>query len=431
MLLDVDDASLRTWRTLAETISFERRRELESTPIGVTLGALLVEQVEGITSIPRNAAERVEALALEALTSGARANELAEEISRGGEVAEADAMRLARTSVTGAATALVQARAQYAGSEGYVWETANDASVRPEHKALQGKFIRWDDPPTIGGYTAHAGQFANCFTAGTLAAPRQALSVIRARYSGELVTVRAAGAEFEATPNHPVLTPRGWVAAGLLKVGDELVAMAKDTANSVVQDVHQRQVAFGKIFEASVFAGHGATCAVEHLYGDPVEDHEVDVVSVPEHLAFERYSELFKHVRDQMVPGAYSGVGGRGIMRRCAQVLEPLGSGLSNILAALLWAETLHLQFVGGALITPEPGRSDNRIDRVRVDAGLSRNGWSPKTRFVKVENLSCRNVRSTHVFTLETMVGHYSISAAAIVVKNCRCWPRPVLQVE
>jgi SPP1 gp7 family putative phage head morphogenesis protein len=159
MLLDVDDSSLRTWRTLSEAISFERRREINETPVGATLHALLDEQVKGITSIPLKAAQRVEALALESLTTGTRAKEIAAQIANSGEVAKSDAMRLARTSVTGAATALVQARAQYAGSVAYVWETARDSTVRPSHRAMQGKLVRWDDPPTIDGYTAHAGAY--------------------------------------------------------------------------------------------------------------------------------------------------------------------------------------------------------------------------------------------------------------------------------
>lgn len=162
MLLDIDDATARTWRTLAENISFERRQEISYGMVSGRLRELLAEQVTGITSIPIRAAERVEKLAAEALVSGERAREIKLQIQAQGKVSETDAMRLARTSVSGAATALMQSRAEQSGSPGYIWETSRDATVRPEHRKLQGQFIRWDDPPTIDGYTAHAGQFANC-----------------------------------------------------------------------------------------------------------------------------------------------------------------------------------------------------------------------------------------------------------------------------
>jgi SPP1 gp7 family putative phage head morphogenesis protein len=64
--------------------------------------------------------------------------------------------------VSSTATSLIQARATHAGSPGYIWHTAMDAAVRPEHRAMEGKYVEWDDPPTIQNYTAHAGQFANC-----------------------------------------------------------------------------------------------------------------------------------------------------------------------------------------------------------------------------------------------------------------------------
>ena len=69
---------------------------------------------------------------------------------------------LARTAVSSTAEALVETRAKSIGSVGYVWRTARDGDVRPSHKAMEGKFVAWNDPPTLDGYRAHAGCFANC-----------------------------------------------------------------------------------------------------------------------------------------------------------------------------------------------------------------------------------------------------------------------------
>lgn len=55
---------------------------------------------------------------------------------------------------------------------------------------------------------------------------RTATPIVRAyrrHYDGEVVTIAtAAGHQFTATPNHPVLTDGGWVGAGALKEGDHL-----------------------------------------------------------------------------------------------------------------------------------------------------------------------------------------------------------------
>ena len=33
---------------------------------------------------------------------------------------------------------------------------------RPAHRAMEGKFIKWSQPPTLDGMTGHAGEFPNC-----------------------------------------------------------------------------------------------------------------------------------------------------------------------------------------------------------------------------------------------------------------------------
>lgn len=61
-----------------------------------------------------------------------------------------------------------QARYQDAGSEGYTWRCVKGTPkhpVRPEHKALDGKYIRWSEPPIVDSKTgrrAHAGADFNC-----------------------------------------------------------------------------------------------------------------------------------------------------------------------------------------------------------------------------------------------------------------------------
>jgi SPP1 gp7 family putative phage head morphogenesis protein len=60
-----------------------------------------------------------------------------------------------------------ETRYQAAGSEGYYWTCVVGSAnhpVRPMHKALDGKFIRWDNPPITDpqGRRNHAGEDFNC-----------------------------------------------------------------------------------------------------------------------------------------------------------------------------------------------------------------------------------------------------------------------------
>lgn len=66
----------------------------------------------------------------------------------------------------------------------------------------------------------------NCFPAGTLVEasllPRAGFERI---YRGDLVTIwDESGHDLSCTPNHPILTDRGWIAAGRLNVGDHIVS---------------------------------------------------------------------------------------------------------------------------------------------------------------------------------------------------------------
>lgn len=163
MLADVNHRDEQAWIGLAQEMSAGIRREIQSAPTGELFQALLAEQVTLIKSLPLEAAQRVHELTIKGLEDSTRASEIAKEILRSGEVSESRATLIARTEVARSASTLTQARAQHIGSEGYIWRTSGDSDVRHSHKQMNGKFVRWDSPPTLSdGTTTHAGQFPNC-----------------------------------------------------------------------------------------------------------------------------------------------------------------------------------------------------------------------------------------------------------------------------
>lgn len=168
MLADVDRRNLKAWEENSREMGSALRIEIMQAPTGELFKELQADQVELITSLPTKAAERVQNLVLnESLLGGQRATTLAKEILRTGEVTKARATLIARTEVSRAACNLTQARAVFAGSEGYVWRSSEDGDVRPTHKAVNGKFFRWDDPPktdaSLDPYHAGCGPNCRCF----------------------------------------------------------------------------------------------------------------------------------------------------------------------------------------------------------------------------------------------------------------------------
>lgn len=164
MQAEVSQRDLSAWAELGREMGTGLRNEVAHAPTGVEMRVLLDEDVELITSLPLEAAKRVHLLTQEAMLNSTRAAEVAKEILRTGAVTASRAKLIARTEVARTASKLTQARATFVGSEGYVWRSSGDSDVRPLHKKLNGKFIRWDDPPVSGerGELAHAGQIYNC-----------------------------------------------------------------------------------------------------------------------------------------------------------------------------------------------------------------------------------------------------------------------------
>lgn len=164
MLGDVMRRDERVWRSLSREMGRALHEEIGSAPTGAAMRESLDRQVALITSLPLDAARRVHELATGALYGGARPEEIQKQILQTGHVTRSRANLIARTEVARATTELTRARAEHVGSEGYVWRTAEDADVRPLHRKLAGRFVRWDDPPVAGegGERAHAGSIYNC-----------------------------------------------------------------------------------------------------------------------------------------------------------------------------------------------------------------------------------------------------------------------------
>jgi SPP1 gp7 family putative phage head morphogenesis protein len=162
MIADVSQRDAAAWSQHGKLIGRALKQEIQGAPTGAAMRKALEEQAEKITSLPRDAAQRLFKLTTEGIVNGTRAKELMPLIMASGDVSRSTAMMLARTGVSTTATALTQARAEYVGSVAYVWRTSKDGDVRPSHKKMEGRAVRWDSPPTLDGWTGHCGTAANC-----------------------------------------------------------------------------------------------------------------------------------------------------------------------------------------------------------------------------------------------------------------------------
>ena len=162
MLAGVKRDNAAQFRRIAHRMGFDMRALLTGSAIGEAVQRRIQENTRLITSLPFEAAVRAGELAHEGLTTGRRAEDMARELQRISDVTTHRAHCIALTEVSKASTALTQARAASVGSEGYIWRSVRDGATRASHRAMEGRFIPWDAPPTLDGMTGHAGEFPYC-----------------------------------------------------------------------------------------------------------------------------------------------------------------------------------------------------------------------------------------------------------------------------
>ncbi|TMR97312.1 hypothetical protein EJK15_18750 [Nonomuraea basaltis] len=220
------------------------------------------------------------------------------------------------------------------------WQATNGADARPSHRHADGQTIpanvpyqlpkmdyvrkgRDDDrrnPQGAGAWVLLTAvdladrprdpslplhQRINCFPADTPVHAPDVEAAFRAPYSGEMVRVTTrSGSVLTGTPNHPVLTNRGWIGLGALNVGDDLfrrrVGEAPLTGGAAVApDVEHPPPLIGEVYRTLTYTGltHRVGRVSVDFYGDRPSG-DVDVVWAFGALGFHRQAVSTQELRD-------------------------------------------------------------------------------------------------------------------------------------
>lgn len=154
----------------------------------------------------------------------------------------------------------------------------------------------------------------NCLVPGGLVLAEGVVSESRRLYCGKVVTLKTStGNEITVTPNHPVLTDRGFVAADLLHEGDKIIEASGEYARFFGQTPNNIDIptAIDEIFHSLVKSGGGSTHCVkstaEQFHGDGIPDGEVDIVFTDSLGRGVRDALRNKPVTEQDFPTAHLG----------------------------------------------------------------------------------------------------------------------------
>jgi hypothetical protein len=311
-----------------------------------------------------------------------------------------------------------------------------------ECQDIDGEIVDLDDNFSDG--SDGAPLHPNCFPAGTQVTARGIVTAVTTRwYEGELAGFRTASGKFvSATVNHPILTDRGWIAAGALNESSRVISRAASYDGVLDDDDQDVPTSIEEVARAFMESRGVATVEVPvtaiDFHGDGLGS-EVAVVSTNgalrsaadaasvEHLVKRGFVLRLKTFRSMLA-------------RRCADLQSLLtGSGsaygivgFNDLGFALLGAHALPLDGLGFALSAMSNASSEKRsIDGAARDRELATQIIDGSTGPVFADQVVeiWRVPFAGHVFNLESSEGHYT--ANGVVSHNCRCSVLPVLSDE
>lgn len=189
-----------TWFSNSLNLSRALKREITTAPVDDLLQQYIEEQYHLITSLPSEAARRIENIVLGNLYKGVmRSKTLAELIYQTGDVTKARARLIARTEISKMSTGLTKVRSEVLGLDWYIWKATHDIRVRDSHKFMHNVVCNWNDPPNpeklYGGKQKpygkyHAGITFNCRCfADPLLRMSDVSSPVRVHQNGKITTM--------------------------------------------------------------------------------------------------------------------------------------------------------------------------------------------------------------------------------------------------
>ena len=372
-------------------------------------------------------------------------------VALGGDYSRNRAMRIARTEIpnvlnSGHNSGINQVAEETGLDIGKEWVSVLGNTTRDSHADIDGEQVEADGLFTLGGvdvpWPAHVAlppeERINCFPGDTIV-EGSFQSAQRALYTG-IVTkiVTRSGRRLTLTPNHPVLTEDGFVAAGKLNRGDQVVAYNSEIdfpplSSTSSNQVDDKPVSIEQIFEAFSSTTMGveiSSSQVDDFYGDgEFVQSNIEIVRPDWELlladvssGFEESSNpVFVFVDSQLL--TEHGSGSLSLSRFCVD----LPTSSSECITCDPTGVVFRPDFVSRSLGVGHATDFDPGFDKLSSKQRSTMTGLFSdlEQRYPGVvlldEIVEIRNVFfSDHVYDLQSSVG--VIIANGIVTSNCFC---------
>lgn len=398
--------------------------------------------VDLIKTVPERYFDRIRADVEEAFAGGTHPSTLADDLAEKYDIAEDDARRIARDQIGKLNAEVNQDRQEALGVTGYTWRTVNDQRVRDNHSELDGEHFEWDDPPMGGGTSddeeGHPGSGIQCVPGDVrVSLHAVATKAYRYWYSGQLTEIVAGACEpLRCTPQHPVLTTRGWLAAHLVEVGDYLVEAPAQALHVGVEHPQGGDSSAEELFRALEAVGILHRVAVATGFHGDVTDEEVDAIDVDRGLFLDMVATRAERLTEHRLAFAAQAAATSG---DCAFPFVSTRAATGFMSSR---GESEPSRAIGEAHAHVHSLRSVPRFDAVAEKRLAYWRSFTPElvgdrqlamAAEVGANDLRFRQVKSTMqvpwagtVYNFETDTGWFS--AHGLIIHNCRCYAEPDL---
>ena len=307
---------------------------------------------------------------------------------------------------------------------------------------VDGEEIMFPGDTSAPGYLVY-----NCFVGETqIASDSKIVRSYKHTYNGDLIEVKTAcGINFTCTPNHPILTPYGWVAAALLHNGDNLVVtFDRNTGsfrrNSNIKHIHSSMKALYNSLHCFGLMSRDSTLRI-NFHGD-IPTTNVEVITKKWLLRNNGNSGVRQSINKFSLKNA-----NKPLMSQCP-LMKHFGSVCKSAFRfisgkcqtlALLWRSLLHpnvhrFRTVSGRDI----GVTQDTVNNLTAKSetlGKVLDGFSGEIAVDKVVSVKIipSGQTATHVYNLQTQNGYYFVNSSIAqskskcngifaIAKNCRC---------
>lgn len=140
---------------------------LSERDVADTVEAVIARNVALIRDVSEQTQARISDIVFRGLTAQTPTRDVARQINTATGMARKRSLRIAMDQTNKLSAALDRQRLRHLGFDGIEWRHSHKRNFRPEHKARDGKFFRWDDPVMKTDPPGHA-PFCGCVSIGAM-----------------------------------------------------------------------------------------------------------------------------------------------------------------------------------------------------------------------------------------------------------------------